>query len=386
MTNAIDSLIGREVVPPPCDGLNIAKFASAFRSTNTSYKFLWATTLFSILAEGELTPEKISLRRLAAGMLDVARRPICIFRLRSSKDDQTGLWFRQLEDSPQWGRKVLTRPRGKVFAGRPQDIPGTIVEGLTKYVPYLFLTPFFETETRGITGPPKFQRIRALAKAHFDQSTPPPYRFSAAGAIVVHPKWAEYIVRNEYILKSWALWHWAQYMQRMNPVTPAVVTKLDENAKSNTRRQRNFWRRVMEARAENLSCIYTEQSVAPDDFALDHYVPWSFVVHDSMWNLAPVSVLGNTEKSDNLPDNATYFDAFTELQFMAVKSLHTFPDRGKWEDLFDSYSTELNLDVVGRVPDKAVLREALSGTIEPLMSIAGSRDFPSNWKFSSVLL
>ncbi len=383
MPSDIDPRGGSRTVPPPCDGLDIAKFATAFRSTNTSYKFLWASALFSILAEEGVRSAKISLRRLAAGMLDAARRPICVFRLRSGKDDQTGLWFRQLEDSPQWGRKLLTRLRGKVFAARPQDIPGTIVEGLTKYVPSLFLSPFFEAETRGMTGPPKFQRIRDLAQAGFEQSAPPPYRFSPTGDVIVHPKWVEYIVRNEHILKSWTLWHWARYMQRMNPVTPAVVTKLDENAKPNTRRQRNFWRRVIEARGVQFPCMYTRQSVAPDNFALDHYVPWSFVVHDNLWNLAPVSVFGNAEKSDKLPDNAAYFDAFTDLQFLAITSFHTFPDRKKWEDLFDSYSTELNLDVIDRVPDKAALREALSGAIGPLLSIARSRDFPSDWRFLS---
>lgn len=137
----------------------------------------------------------------------------------------------------------------------------------------------------------------------------------------------------------------------------------------------------MEAQEEKLPCIYTEQSVAPDDFALNHYVPWAFVMHDCMWNLAPVSVLGNAEKSDNLPDNAAYSDAFVELQFMAVNALHDFPNRERWEDLFDSYSTELNLDVIGRVPDKATLHEALLGTVGPLVSMAGSRGFSSHWKF-----
>ena len=314
-------------------------------------------------------------------MLDVARRPVCVFRLRSGKDDQTGLWFRQLEDSPKRRRKILTRPRGKVFAARPRDIPGTIVEGLTKYAPYLFLTPFFETETRGVTGLSKFRRIRALAKAGFNQSMPPPYCFSDAGDILVHPKWTEYIVRNGSILKSWTLWHWARFMQRMNPLTPAIITKLDENAKPNTRRQRGFWRRAMETRGEKLPCIYTGQSVTPDAFALDHYVPWSFIAHDSMWNLAPVSVSGNTEKSDNLPENAAYFGAFAELQFMAVKSLHNFPDREKWEDLFESYSSELSLYVISRIPDEEALRGALSAVIGPLISIAGSRDFSANWRF-----
>lgn len=90
---------------------------------------------------------------------------------------------------------------------------------------------------------------------------------------------------------------------------------------------------------------------------------------------------GNTEKSDNLPDNAAYFGAFAELQFMAVKSLHNFPDKEKWGDLFESYSSELSLDVISRIPDEEALRGALSAVIGPLISIAGSRDFSANWKF-----
>ena len=79
----------------------------------------------------------------------------------------------------------------------PQDIPGTIVEGLTKYVPYLFLTPFFETETRGVVADcQNFGESVSWRKQASTNVMPPPYCFSDAGDILVHPKWREYIVRQ----------------------------------------------------------------------------------------------------------------------------------------------------------------------------------------------
>ena len=368
---------------PPDSALDIPAFGRAFRGINTSHKFLWASALLQILEEDEFQPREIPFRRLAAGMLDAARRPVHLFRLRLGKDDKTGLWLRQLEESPRWNRREISRLRGRVFSARPDDIPGTIVEGLTGYAPFLFLSPFFGRETAGMTGSPKFRKIRKLAAERFGESSPPPYCFPQSDSVTVHPAWSGYIARNQEIVRPWILWHWARYLQNKNASIPAIVDKLDENAAPDTDKQRKFWRRVMESRRAMLKCIYTGGPVAPDAFALDHYIPWSFVAHDSMWNLAPVSVPGNTEKSDNLPDDR-HFGDFAELQHAAVAAFHKFPkaEQGRWEGIFEPYHADLNLDVVSEIPDKAVLREALAGAINPLLSLAKSRDFPSGWEFS----
>ena len=367
---------------PPDSALDIPAFGRAFRGINTSHKFLWASALLRVLEDDEFEPREIPFRRLAAGMLDAARHPVHLFRLRLGKDDKTGLWLRQLEESPHWNPRELSRTRGRVFSPRAADIPGTIVDGLTGYAPFLFLSPFFERETRGMTGSPKFGKIRRLAEERFGESSPPPYCFPRPDSITVHPAWSEYIARNMDIIRAWVLWHWARYLQNKNSNIPAIVDKLDEASAPNTDKQRKFWRRVMESRRTRLACIYTGRPIAAKEFALDHYIPWSFVAHDNMWNLAPVSALGNAEKSDNLPDSK-HFAGFAELQHAAVCAFHNFPkaEKGRWETIFEPYSADLNLDVVSGIPDKAVLRKALADAINPLLSLAKSRDFPSGWKF-----
>lgn len=293
---------------PAQDGLDISRFSVAFRDTNTSYKFLWALALLRICASKDEPVGEISLRNLAVGMLDAARRPLYVFRLRSRKDDRVPELFRQLENSPRWDTRILARRRGDVFLTRSDEIPQSIVDTLTNYVSRLFLTPFFSERIGGLAGTPRLEKIRILASSNFCEKSPPPYRFTDNGnTIVIHSKWKRYIRDNTSILKSWILWHWARYMQRTNPSVPALISKLDEEVMSITRKQRNFWKRVLESERMDCVCIYSGERILVEKFALDHYIPWSFVAHDEIWNLVPVSIRGNELKSDNLPKE---FDIF----------------------------------------------------------------------------
>lgn len=366
-------------------GLDIARLSAVFRGTNTSYKYLWALALLRFCSRKGGAAGEISLRNLAAGMLDSARRPFYVFRLRPRKDDRVPDLFRQLENSPRWNTKILSRTRGDVFVTRSENIPESIVETLTNYVSTLFLTPFFAEEIVGLVGTRRFRRIRTLAKKHFCGSSPPLYRFSDKGdAIVIHPRWRQYIEDNTSILRSWILWHWARYMQRTNPCVPAVISKLDEQTAPSISKQRGFWRRVLESEKKDCVCIYTGERIVAGKFALDHYIPWSFIAHDEMWNLVPVSIRGNELKSDHLPNSSKYFDNFVRMQMFSIEQWHNVHDKSRWEGLFESYSVDLNLNVMKRVPTCAALREALEGAIDPLLCLAANQGFSANWKFPTL--
>lgn len=364
--------------PPPCDGLDIAAFARAFGNVNTSYKFFWARSMMAALVADGFQSRPVSFVRLAAGMLEAARRAVCVFRLRLPKDDKLAEWFLRLEGTPHWDNKTLARLKGNVIAPRARRIPGDIAEQLTKFVPYLFLSPFFPDIT-GIVGEPKFRKIRDAAAARFDGDMPPPYRF-ADDAIIVHPKWAHYFRRNFDIVNAWIMWELARYIQRLNPNVPGIAAKLDDAAAPKTTRQRQFWRRVMESRP-SMYCIYTGERIDADSFALDHYLPWSFVAHDNLWNLVPVSEAGNADKSDNLPDGAAHFDLFADMQNTAVQALQTFPDKKRWEGIFEPYLTDLNIDAFGGNIDGDKLHSALAAVINPLLAIAQTRGFKPDWQF-----
>ena len=53
--------------------------------------------------------------------------------------------------------------------------------------------------------------------------------------------------------------------------------------------------------------------------SLDHFIPWSFVLHDQMWNLVPTFKNINSKKSDNLLDYDTYIDKFCNIQYEAFE-------------------------------------------------------------------
>lgn len=371
--------------PPPCDGLDIAAFAKAFGNVNTSYKFFWARSLMAALVADGFQSRPVSFVRLAAGMLEAARRAVCIFRLRLPKDDRLAEWFMRLENTPHWDKKMLTRIKGNVIAPRARRIPGGIIDELMEYAPYLFISPFFDkTIPAGVVGKPKFRLIKQAAAARFDGDLPPPYRFAETDdAIIVHPKWAQYFARNYEIIDAWILWKLARYVQRINPNIPGIAAKLDDAAAPKTTKQRQFWQQVMESRP-GVYCIYTGEKIDADNFALDHYLPWSFVAHDNMWNLVPVSEAGNAEKSDNLPSGDVYFDRFANMQNIAVQALHTFPNKNRWEGIFEPYFTDLNIDAFGAKIDGKELHSALAEVINPLLAIAKTRGFSPDWEFGKT--
>ena len=91
----------------------------------------------------------------------------------------------------------------------------------------------------------------------------------------------------------------------------------DEQAVSSTQRinkeilqnAKKFWKIVVDK--NNLKCPYTGKPII-EDYSIDHFIPWSFVTHDLLWNLVPVlnrSV--NSSKSDNLPSFDKYFSNFS---------------------------------------------------------------------------
>jgi hypothetical protein len=69
----------------------------------------------------------------------------------------------------------------------------------------------------------------------------------------------------------------------------------------------------------------------PKDISLDHYVPWSFVVHDQLWNLIPTTKSVNSKKSDLLP---------SKKYLLQTKNL--FSEK-VWRDYVSCYVADLSI-------------------------------------------
>lgn len=96
------------------------------------------------------------------------------------------------------------------------------------------------------------------------------------------------------------------YLQRRNPTIPGIPNKISAPEKRKLEEANRFWRAVVD-RAEITDC-YTGKVFNKDSFEqlgqleIDHFIPWSFIASDEIWNLTPTFKRVNINKSNDLPD------------------------------------------------------------------------------------
>jgi HNH endonuclease len=211
-------------------------------------------------------------------------------------------------------------------------------------------------------------------------SVRPLYRFVEGDRIELHPDWADYIAGNFAIVSGWAERRWIAYLQSRNPLAPAVSEKI---AAPVTRApltfQTSYWRRAIGAMPDAPRCIYSGVVLDPYSFALDHFLPWTFVCHDALWNLAPVLPAANSAKGNRLPHRG-YVHGLVALQHrgLVAASRHLSPDG--WESASAAFVRDLHV-APDDLFDPNRLAAAYASTLEPQLAIARTIGFEADWKF-----
>ncbi|MBI2894522.1 MAG: hypothetical protein HYY06_13300 [Deltaproteobacteria bacterium] len=246
---------------------------------------------------------------------------------------------------------------------------------LTKYVQYALVRPFLMGVVR-LSDTALKNRVLGVSEDEFLRDGHL-YRL-LEGAIAVHPSWSRYLDRHGAIIRGWALWEWAAFMQRHNPNVPAVAAKLaPDPSREGLGRQQRYWRAV--GRREALECIYTARPVDPEDLTLDHFVPWSFVVHDRLWNLVPVSAATNSSKGDRLPPVSS-LEPLAHLQSSALAVARQPPRLKELDQYIDEFVADLGVDRAlleeGNPSHMAAyLLRRYRDVVGPLLALASSHGF-----------
>lgn len=125
--------------------------------------------------------------------------------------------------------------------------------------------------------------------------------------LIINRSWVGYFIDNAALIRSYCYWKLALYLQAKNPNVPDIPNKLVKPAQRNPlNKQRSYWDTVMNELG-GLNCIYTNCMLEKGSYALDHFIPYSFVSHDLIWNLIPSDAAFNCKKSDKLPRLEVYF-------------------------------------------------------------------------------
>lgn len=180
-------------------------------------------------------------------------------------------------------------------------------------------------------------------------------------------------------MQSFAEHHVALYLQARNPNVPGVVNKLRAPTARQLTVARDFWRLVRTdfekaSKPAEFRDIYSERQLG-DSFSIDHFLPWSFVVHDLLWNLTPVEAATNSSKNDVLPNLDLYLPRLAKLHFAAIEAAKKRPKF--LEDYTDCFKQDAaSLLALGEIGFVTKYREV----ILPQAQIAINQGFQSGWK------
>lgn len=323
----------------------IAPLASIFGRRTNSYKFLFFQALLSLIEKNLFKKYVFSFGELEKEMILIADYPINVFKLNFGVQDQ-----------------VAEKLDGKVV-------------NLVNYVPYRLLTPFFKNELKGLSDGKKNRAIEKLSNS--DREYHSIYKIND-DKIEIYPEWMRYFSTHFSTIEGWAFWHWVNYLQSKNPNAISLVNKLQKpSIRASLNHQTKYWESVL--KEQELKCIFSQKFITRRNLSVDHFLPWSFIGHDQLWNLIPVSKSVNSSKSNNIPSMDKYLENFINLQNLGLNTSHKIMTTRKWENEVDDFVMGLNISFSDLIGSNKIITKKYKETILPLANIAENMGFNSNW-------
>ena len=197
---------------------------------------------------------------------------------------------------------------------------------LTKNVPYKSLSGFANRGTEKIDLNSSAGRMMAYYNRLSQSEILLPYTFNDDNGlkrvITFNDSWIQMIRDNTVNILGWIQLEKVKWLQNNNPEVPGLVYKLapaDENMRklSNARK---LWDAVLEI--VPIADVFKDESIDADKYDLDHFIPWSFVMNDELWNLMPMDSSLNSSKSNRLPQWEKFFMKFAQNQYVMYELVH----------------------------------------------------------------
>lgn len=345
--------------------LPVHLLASCFNNTSATYKYYWFLAIVQSVEKGN---ETIRKKELFAGMIANAWYTVNYFHVSFGKQDKLQSAIETIKTTEGL---TIDKDRDKIVQTLLKSTNKITLNQLKYFdnqVPHWFLSPWFpriQNETDSI----RERRIYQESKT-YDQKC---LYALHDDTIELNPLWKDYLTANAKFLKDFCYWNLSLFLQAKNPNVPDIPNKLVKLAVRNSliKQRTQFWDIVV-SEMGSIKCIYTGKPLMIGNYAIEHFVPYSFVSHDLIWNLIPADKTFNSSKSDKLPSMEQYFDSFFLLQKNAVEVIKNKNPKNRFlEDyltIFPDLNETFNLPL-------SFTREKFRDSIQPLITIASNNGF-----------
>ena len=308
--------------------LNIHGFSQMMKDPSYCYKFYWLEALVQIISRGinETTFNDVIDEMICNAWYSVREFHIHLSGIGPEGEVKDGLERAIITLS---SLSTLTANASKVEilnAIKEYDAElKSSKEQLTNMVPYRALSGFFgDSVSEAEWG--SVMRMTAYIDRVNRNETLLPYILGTSSKlkkeVYIQPTWAEMIRDNTVAILGWIQYEKVKWLQNNNPEVPGLVYKLapmDEKMRK-LGNVRKLWESILEL--SDVKDVFTGESIISQKYEVDHFIPWSFVMNDELWNLMPMDSSLNSKKSNKLPKWNPFFEKFASNQYLLYGLIH----------------------------------------------------------------
>ncbi len=307
--------------------LDMRCFARMLESPTQSYKFYWLEAILTLLPnKDELSFQEIIFEMFWEAWYTVSQYHLHLGPTIEGKSENSIEHAVHIIEQDPDAKLPMSREQFMALLEKNWDQIKPDVDGLIKNVPYRLLSSFMEE----IGGDDKiwYQKKRLITYIEsLNERVHLPYIIvdgrGSNKKIRITPAWRQVMLDNYLVIKSWIQMKKVRFLQNRNPGVPGIIYKLEDedNKVRKLGKVRDLWLIYEAVSGKEIYDLYSGEKIIKDKLSIDHFVPWSYITNDELWNLAPMDRGYNSSKGNHLPEWKRFFPRLSLAQYELYKMI-----------------------------------------------------------------
>ncbi len=310
--------------------LDIEGFSRMMKDPSFCYKFYWLEAIVMLISENvvETTFNEVIDKMICNAWYSVREFHIHLSGMSVNGEIKDGLERAVLRLSELSGLKSNASKVEIKNAIKEFEYDKELKkykEQLTNMVPYRALAGFFDKTREAVNWESSRRVVEYIERVNRDVVLLP-YTLGESSKlkkeIRFHPLWIDMIQDNTVAILGWIQYEKVKWLQNNNPEIPGLVYKLapmDEKMRK-LGKVHKLWDAILDM--TEIRDVFTDKVIGAKKYDVDHFIPWSFVMNDELWNLMPMDSSLNSSKSNKLPMWEPFFEKFALNQYLLYGFIH----------------------------------------------------------------
>lgn len=360
--------------------LDIQGFSKMMKDPSYCYKFYWLEAIVQLILEDrteapydEIIDEMIANAWYSVLEFHIHLSGICGNGGVRDNLEKAVIKLRDLSGLSANASKVEIKNKIRDFSKQLH----VEKQALTLNVPYKALSGFANKTDEKIGLDSSAGRMMAYYNKLNETDILLPYTFGSENGlnriVKFSADWILMIKDNAVTILGWIQCEKVKWLQNNNPEVPGLIYKLEPlNEKMRKLSHvRNLWDGILQLK--RVADVFTDELIERDNYDVDHFIPWSFVMNDELWNLMPMDSSLNSSKSNRLPDWEEFFGRFARNQYIMYEMIYTAEEiRKLYEACFrdNLHSIWANTELYRRGNSEAEFYGILEKNMKPVYESA----------------